>query len=231
MKRIFLGLIFTLISLQVCLSQAFTISDINSLGDQYSFEKSKMNTLGGIALSSIDGSPYLLDEFVSGKVIIDDSVLIERVPLRYNIYSDKMEFRNAANQVLEIASSTKHYRFHIGNQTFVNRDYTTDGVLQEGIFERLAEGKISLYKKYGIEFKEASKAIGFQDAEPNRFIRTDDEFYVSIDQNTPVVIDNVKRLAEMLMQYKPSVEEYLQQEKPKLKKEHDLIRLIQYCNE
>lgn len=231
MKLIIFSLIFFSISTLSCFPQAFTIANINALGDQYMFEKSKMNTLGGVALTDIEGSPYLSDEFISGEVIINDSILIENVPLRYNMYSDRMEFMNAANQILEIDQSNKHYRFKIGSQTFVNRNYSNDGALHEGIFERLNEGKISLYKKYRVELKEATKAIGFQEAQPNKFVRNEDEYYLGINNNTPVAAGNTKKLIALLEQFKPELEAYIKSEKLKLKKESDLIRLVQYCNE
>ncbi len=227
-------LIFILIScIAFCytgFSQAYIISDIGSLSDQFNFEKSRANVLNGPNYSNIEGSPYLSEEFIPGEVILNDSIRFEKIPLRYNIYSDKIEFRNDRKQILEIDASNQAYRFNFGNLCFTSSDYSYNGHNERGILELLADGKIRLYKKYLIDFKPATKAIGFKDAEPDKFVRLDDDYLIATGQGNPEPFRNTKELLGKLKQIKPDIEQYAKDQKLKLKSEKGLIQLIQFCN-
>ncbi|PTN09479.1 hypothetical protein [Mangrovibacterium marinum] len=207
-------------------SQAFTIRDLSSLSDHLTYKRNNENTY-----TNIEGSPFLDENFVVGKVIINDSILIENVPLRYNIYSDKIEFKNANGQILEISNSGQVYQFKLGSHTFLESEYRTKNETEQGVLELLVNGNIKLYKKYRIELKEATKAIGFQDAQPNRFTPLDDEYLIAEGDAIPQVIKNPKILLEELKSYQPDIEKYIQKEKVRVKTESGLIRLIRHCNQ
>ena len=87
--------------------QAFTIADLSSFSDLLSFEKNKSGAFYNNGYRDFDGTPYLNDNFIPGEVIINNSIRIEDVPLRYNIFSNRIEFRNKQKQVFEIDNS-KH---------------------------------------------------------------------------------------------------------------------------
>jgi len=205
-----------------------TTIDLDNLSDKISYEESKTNTLDGIY---VKGTPYLNKEFTPGEVVIDDSITYHNIPLRYNIYTDKIQFLNAQKQIRVLDNSQQTYRFEFGNHTFTIRDYLGDqGKVKHGVLEVLANGHIQLYKKYQVDFEQATKAIGYKDAEPNRFVRQDDEFLIAVGKAVPQKIRPNKKLLKKLARVKPNVEQYAKSHKLKPKSEQDLIQLIQYCN-
>lgn len=212
-------------------SQAFSISDLSSLSDQYTFEKSRNMTSDGTTYSNIDGSPFLNDEFIPGEVVINDTVHIEKVPLRLNIYSHKMEFLDAQKQVLEIDLAQKGYQFNYGGLNFTQIDYVDDGNKVRGVLQLLADGNFRLYKKYLIKFEPATQAIGYQDAKPDRFVRLNDEYLLAVGENAPETFKATKNVFEKLKELKPGIEQYVKKEKIKVKSEKGLIELIRYCNQ
>ncbi|MCW0483290.1 hypothetical protein [Gaoshiqia sediminis] len=226
--RIALLLLFSFLFYHMGFSQAFTITDLSSLSDLLSFEKNKSSTFD--PYSDFDGTPYLNDDFVPGEVIVNDSIRIEDVPLRYNIYSDRIEFRNEHEQVLEIDHSKQEFDFDFGGHLFTIQDYLDHGESKRGILELMVDGHIRLYKRYLIDLKPATKAIGYQEAQPNRFTRQDDEYLVAEGQGIPEIFRKQKDLLEKLKEIKPDIDQYAKNQKLKLKTDKGLIQLIQHCN-
>ncbi|HKJ44165.1 MAG TPA: hypothetical protein VKA27_18855 [Sunxiuqinia sp.] len=225
MKLPVLFIFFLLIGL-TGFSQTIVIKDLTSLSDQLTYQRSR----GETNYNDIEGTPFLNRQFIIGEVIVNDSIHYENVPLRYNIYSDNIEFMNDQKQVLEINNSQSKYQFKFDNHQFTVRDYLNYGKTAHGILERLVDGKIQLYKKYQVDFALATKAIGFKDAVPNRFVRKDDTYLISAEKELPSAIGSKKALFEKLKSFKSDIEKYAKSRKLNPKKEEDLIQLIQYCN-
>ncbi len=215
----------------VAFSQTFTITDLSSLSDLMSFEKNKSKDFNNPSYANIDGTPYLNNEFVPGDVFINDTILIEEVPLRYNIYYDQMEFVSAQKQVLVIDDANKKFEFNLGGELFSIQNYIDRGNTEHGVLQLMVDGEFQLYKKYLVDFKPATKTIGFQEAQPNRFTRQDDNYLLAVGEQTPETVRNHKDLLEKLKVHIPAIENYAKEQKLKLKSESGLIQLIQYCNE
>lgn len=213
----------------VVFSQNFTLQDLSKLRSDLKIEVHRNRTLDP-AYMGIKGSPYLNDEFVTGEATLDDSIRFEKVPLRYNIYTDKIESLNK-DVVIELDLANRAYMFNFGNSVFTGLDYTaTNGQEKYGILELLADGRFRLFKRYQIVLKPAVKASGYSEAEPDRFIRLDDEYLIAVGQGRPEVFRNDKELIEKLKSFKPDITQYTKEKKLKLKLESGLIQLVQYCN-
>ncbi|MFO8000929.1 MAG: hypothetical protein R6U46_06785 [Marinilabilia sp.] len=227
MRRTFL-LLFCLAVVYSGYSQAYEITDLNTLSDQFNFERNEMKDIDAL-YEKIEGSPFLNEDFVPGDVVINDSVTIEEIPLRYDIYRDRIQFLDKRDQVLEIDLS-KPITFYFDDRSFVICDYKEKAEEKRGVLELLVEGRIRLYKKYNIEFKKATKAIGFRDAQPNMFNRREAEYFISVDNGIPEKINKKKSLIRKLKDLNPEVEDYLENRKLRLRKENELVQLIQFCN-
>ena len=214
-------------------AQAFVIGDVNTLSDHLTYKNSDNNNPGiDSYYANIDGSPYLDNEFSTGEVTMNDSLQFKNIPLRYNVLNDKMQFLDERNQIFEIDNPEQNYRYILGEHRFLSCDYSIEGEIQHGIIEELVKGKIKLYKKYSAKFKPATKAIGFQEAEPDRILRDDEIYLFAIGNAVPENIRfNKKTLFNSLEPFKKDIEQYAKKENLKLRSEEDLIRLIRYCNE
>ncbi|WP_167619175.1 hypothetical protein [Maribellus sediminis] len=227
MQRI-VFLAFVLLVAQSVSAQSFVIGDISTLSDHIIYRNSKNHAS---IYDNIDGIPYLTAEFIQGEVLISDSLRIVNVPLRYNILNDKIEFRNENDQVLELNMEELGYRFWFDEHVFVPGSYVADGEKKVGILEQLDEGRLSLFKKYSAEFKPATKAIGFQDAEPDRIERKDEIYLLAEGQGIPKAIKaNKKEIFAALKPFKSDIEQFAKSEKLNPRKEADFIELVRYCN-
>jgi len=208
-------------------AQTTIMQNVGDLSDQYRLEKSK----GAISMVDVKGSPYLEELFFPGEIVVNDSLVIKDVPLRYNIYNDRFEFTNEDGQVLEIGIMDNDFTYTIQNKVFSTLNYSDRGEEKRGILELLVDGNVRLYKQYIVHFKEATKSAGYQDAQPNRFVRQSDEYLLSISDGMPQTIRKSKLLLGDLTKVKPDIEVYAKEQKLKLKSEDGLLRLFKYCNQ
>lgn len=178
----------------------------------------------------IDGSPYLVERFIEGEVIINDSFLIVNVPLRYNTYTDKMEYLDGQKRVLEVNTSGQKFTFKFDYRHFNIVEYINRSDKEHGFLELLVDGEIQLYRKYSVKLEEATKATGYQNSKPNRFVRQNDIFLVAIKDAAPVAVYGKKDLLLKLKQVNPDIELYLKSRELRIRSEKSVIELIEYCN-
>ncbi|MFW6267574.1 MAG: hypothetical protein ACOC1E_00420 [Marinilabiliaceae bacterium] len=206
------------------------MQELHSMSDQLTYEKSKVNALDKNPYENIEGSPYLNEIFVPGEVIINDSIRVEEVPVRYNIYTDRIEFKDEEDQILEIDISQDDFVFKVANLTFTNEDYRLKNEKKQGLLEMLVDGHVQLFRKYNVKFQEAKKAKGYQDPEPKRFVRKKEQYLVAIGDEHPETFQKSKDLIKKLEKINPDVHQYIDSENLKIRKEEDLVQLVQHCN-
>jgi hypothetical protein len=215
---------------QTGFSQVIPGDDLNSFLDRYNYEKKRELQEIYATYQSIEGTPFLDEEFVKGTAIINDSVQIEDVPLRYDIYRDRIQFMHKEEVILEI-DPTQNINFDFGDHLFVIQEYLDDKEKKRGVLELLVDGSVRLYKKYEVVFKPATKPIGFKDAEPDRFERKDDEYLIAIEDGLPEIVQRKNDVYQILKACKPDIEEYAKNNKLKPKPGKGLTQLVEYCNE
>ncbi|MCD4677626.1 MAG: hypothetical protein K8S18_16770 [Desulfobacula sp.] len=126
-------------------------------------------------IENIQGNPYLMPDFQKGQIVMKDSTVIDDVALRYNIYTDRMEFYvvkefqnkeklieedgNLFNVKVEYVpkdtfSISKPYEIkevRIGTRRFLYllalKQKTGNQFLTSGYFEIIADGKCQLLIK------------------------------------------------------------------------------------
>jgi len=213
---------------RVGFSQSVSGQDLHSFSNDFRMEKNRNKTVDP-AYRGIEGSPYLNEEFTAGEVTLDDSVRFEKVPLRYNIYTDKIESIDK-DVVIELDLANHAYTFNIGGSLFAGLDYTAGDREACGVLELIADGHARLYKRYRIVLKPATRASGYSEAEPDRFVRLDDEYLIAVGQEHPETFRNAAELIGKLKSLKPDIQQYAKNQKLKLKSENGLIQLVQQCN-
>ncbi len=208
-------------------AQTTIITNISELSNEYTHERSQNNFMRD---AKFEGSPFLNDQFIPGEIVANDTLLFRDVPLRYNIYTDRFEFLNEDEQVLEIGIMDNSFRYRLLNQHFLTLNYSDRGKETRGLLELLVDGNVRLYKQYIVHFKEATAPAGYQEAQPNRFIRQKEEYLLALANEMPETIKNPKDLVERLKAIDPGIEKYRKDQELNLRSEQDLIRIIQYCN-
>jgi hypothetical protein len=177
------------------------------------------------AYDDVQGNPYLNREFNQGVIFLKDTTAV-RLPLRYNIYTDKMEY--LLNGIT----------YEIGNPRFVKRIELDSSVFlylpsvrKGGYFELLETGKCTLVQKRLVGYEPAEGPKPIQGTiTPARFSRDSDVFYLVTPDSVSVEITNMKSLMTALQDQKPKLEAFAKTEGIRSAKKDNLVKLVEYYN-
>lgn len=217
----------------------FCFTGFSQTGTNFSLEQFERNVMAekahrmnqGMTYDDISGSPYFSDEFTEGEVKMPDGNTYQGVMLRYDIYSDRIEFKDKKGQVLEILEPERYDRFLLGGKTFRYVLYEAGNKTGKSYMQMLGGGKLTLYKKLRIDFKDAQKPQAYKEAEPAQFIAMPADYYLSVDSGQAKKIKSQKETIDLLRSVKPDLTNYVKKEKLNLNKEDDLLRAVEYCNQ
>jgi hypothetical protein len=180
--------------------------------------------------SVLAGSPYETEEFITGDVITTNNIRYKGVPLRLNIYSDEMEFKNEDGSVLALAAPESVDSLIVGNEKYIYSPYASGNKILRGFFVVLAEGKLTLLKKKNVYLKPEEPAGAYKDAVPPTFVRKPDEFFFRILPAEAKKVTGKKDIAELLPDSPPALNEFLKKNKVRFNKAEDLIQIAHLYN-
>ena len=148
------------------------------------FYKINDGTFGrlNLKISDIQGTPYLNEQFEVGKITTPEDSVFANIELRYNAFSDDLEFKQGEN-VFNIGYKTIVKKAEFGGDIFSCRSYEVDGNIRDGFFKILMEGRATLMAKYKILFLDRVEAQAFSDYQPARFDIVRMEYFLAFDRN------------------------------------------------
>ena len=180
--------------------------------------------------SDISGSAYLNKEFINGTIYTVQKEKFANVPLRYNVYSDEMEFKNQNEEILAIAVPEIIKKIDIGDITFRYIPYLAGQNVKNGYFELITDGKASLYIRHEIIFKDAEKAGAYKDPSPPSFIKNPNEYYIQVGENAATLVKNKKSLPEIFPDNQDKIETFIKKNKTKTNELESIAELVNYYN-
>ena len=216
----------------------FTITDslnaqtmLNGLMDKFRFNKITEGTYSrnNLKLSDIQGSPYLDEEFIPGKITTGEGVIYTDIPLRYNGYSDELEFQKGVDSYI-FDPKTIVKRAEFGGLVFGCMEYYEGKKIQNGFFEILAVGKATLLVKYKVKYLEKEAVKAFAEPKPARFDTPVKDYYLAIDGTPANFISGKKGLLELFGAQKGEMESFISKNRLSIKKDDDLTQIVVYFN-
>jgi hypothetical protein len=178
----------------------------------------------------IKGSPYLNDEFVNGTIFTVQMLKYSDIPLRFNIYNDDLEFKTPTGEVMALSAPEIVEKAEFGNMQMVYSPYSQTNKIKKGFFVVLEQGKASLYAKPGILFQEPTEPAAYKDAEPAKFVRKADEYYIRIGTEQAILISNKKDLIAVFPDNRDKIESFVNKNKIKTNKPESLKEVVKYYN-
>jgi hypothetical protein len=180
--------------------------------------------------SNIKGSPYLNDEFFYGSIYTNQKQHFADIPLRYNIYNDDLEFKTPEGKVQALATPEIVELAIFGNTKLVYTDYQNKNNIKKGFFVVIEQGKVSLYSKPRVLFKEGTEPGAYKDPEPPKFVRTSDDYYLQLETGPAVGVGSKKELLAFFPDQQEKVKTFISKNKTKPNKEESLLELVKYYN-
>lgn len=182
----------------------------------------------------INGTPFLNKNFEPGILELHDGKKSEEILLRYNIAQDIFEILQGKDTL------TINRPFEIKNIFLNNKTFIYDPKLREnedrkqnGFFEVLVNGKLTLYKKSKKDLSFDSFAGNYQGGSGTKeYYYVDKISFVGKTSEGPAfLIKSSKSLINNLSDHKSEVKSYIKKQNIKLKKEEDLIKLVEFYNQ
>ena len=215
---------FFLIFFLIVSSKLIFGQKINPFMDDYKFYQ-RVHSERSNNYEGIDGIPYLNPEFQKGVIRLKDSTLV-KLMLRYDIYSDVMEFQYNDN-TYSVENPLLLDTIFIGESVFVYLPTIEKG----GYFEIYESGKCILAQKRVIEFKEAEDAKPIEGiSKPARFVSEPDIFYLMLNNSNVIKVNNMKSVVNLLQDQKSQIENYIKQQNIKNTNRGNLIEIVRYYN-
>lgn len=203
---------------------------VNGLLENYRFKKLIDGvTLNTLKLSDIQGTPYLKEEYNQGKVVTSEGTTYENISMRYNAFSDDLEFKKGADCYnFDPKSIVKRAEF--GGAIFSCMTYGSEDKTKSGFFEILTEGKATLLTRYTIKYLEKEKVQPFVDPQPARFDKPKKEYYLSFGGLPAKLITTKKSFLELFGSQKDEMDAYISKNKLSIREEGELIKIVAYFN-
>ena len=212
---------FSSISLQAQLTITHMDIGINEIGGQ---ANKHHLTSGGS--SEISGSPYLDENFEDSNIFYDEKYRITKVPIRYNIYADQIEYKSS-NIILSFANPEKIDSIVSESEVFIylqkNEHHKVRG------FAKLWNDEYpSILTKMKVEFFNKEKAQAFAEARPARFERAMDRHYLMENEDEIEIIGSVKKLIKSLGNHTSELSDFAKKEKVSASDAAELAKLLDY---
>jgi hypothetical protein len=182
--------------------------------------------------SGVDGSPYLFRDFIIGEAISTDNTRYINANFRYNMYTDQIEYEKYG-EVYILNNPGDFEYFILGDHILCYRLFSTpDGLLKKGYFQLLNKGEDAvLFKKKNVRFVPPKEAEAYAPASPAKFMSASDSYYISF-QGRPLVMLNLKKkeFLTVFPEKSNEIEKYIANEKLSIRKEEDLLKLVEFYN-
>jgi len=184
-----------------------------------------------LTLKQIQGSPYLNPEYVNGTVIDSDGKVTKDIPLRYNCYSDVLEYKKE-DKNYDILPKEQVVRADFGDHTFCYIEYEDESgnTSNKGYFQILTDDKASLFVKYHISFYEREEVKGYSEPKPDRFDNLTLTYWISFNKGPAKRILNKSKIQDIFPDKKNEMQIYISNQKLSFKKADDLKKIVSYYN-
>ncbi len=175
-----------------------------------------------------DGTIYMRSGYKESSVV-DERAGTYDAKLRYNVYTDALEYTQGGKFYNLVKISTVHAR--IDDDYFYYCDFKTQRRLKRNGYYVLVDlnDKYRIYKKFTLKFREPEQNSMTKIAAPGE-IRMITTYYI---EEAGVIMELPTNKKDMLATFSDKendLKQYLKKEKIRLKKEEDLIRLVARYN-
>lgn len=180
--------------------------------------------------TSIKGSPFLNEDFTEGSVFTTSKTRFDGIPLRYNIFNDQIEFKSDDEQILALPAPEVIEKVEMGEYLFEYIPYSNYKNIRRGFFIVHEKGKATLYSRPRIVFEEAKNPAAYQDAQPARFIRKPDVYYIRIGMDPAKPVSGKKDLEAVFSPDNKELNNFIKNRKIKPGNAESLKELVIFYN-
>lgn len=185
--------------------------------------------------SEADGSPYLNDKFIKGKITFDNGKEYD-ILTRLNVGSQKFEIRKDLNSEISIIEINESVTIEMENKKYNLHSINLENKQILAVLEKCVENeRMSLYYfprkviKMPVETGAVAPTTGFTKTPKPKWADAN-EFLILKNNNWYTVPNSFKKLVEKNIFDKKLLKKYKKSNKLNVKKKESLIKLVSYFN-
>ncbi len=203
----------------------------NNYINTYTADELKFNaSIKNVSFKEIQGSPYLIDSLVVGTVYTSKNGHFQNIPMRYNIFTDNIEYIMGASSVLTLKNPETVEKVEFGRYKLIYLSQSDKKKSGNGFFVVLTDGNAILLSKPAVTLHKPSQPGGYIDAQPPRFSRNPDIYYIKVGKNQPKFIKTKKHLITSFPDFRAELSNYIKTNNIKISDQKSLTDLVQYYN-
>jgi len=228
MKKI-IFLVFLIAPLAGFCQEVKQYSDRVYLGDMMRANPEQLKNLDGRSYGT-EGTPYILKEFTKGDIFFSDRTAARNKLINYDCYNNRVLFKQ--DEVNYIVDSRKidYIKFYPpGDTTVLFKQVFLLDQKKIVLMKILYNKESTLYRYYYKTFREADYTGAYsQDKRYDEFIDEHQWYIEPGGAEIRRLRPKKKSILEVFEPFSKEMEQYLKKEKPNLKSDPDLIRLVEY---
>ncbi len=204
-------------------------------GDLFSGGNVMLRKLMKRDYSEADGSPYLNDKFVKGKITFDNGKEYD-ILTRLNVGSQKFEIRKDLNSEISIIEINESVTIEMENKKYNLHSINLENKQILAVLEKCVENeRMSLYYfprkviKMPVETGAVAPTTGFTKTPKPKWADAN-EFLILKNNNWYTVPNSFKKLVEKNIFDQKLLKKYKKSNKLNVKKKESLINLVSYFN-
>jgi len=206
----------------------------------WNLEPHQVDIIDGIATmrysnsaASLQGSPYLTNEFVEGTMTTLDGTVIPGLMYRYDIYGDRMQFIiNGDTAVINKPLALRS--LELGNRKFVHEVFLVDATrVATGYFEVIEENEyLTVLYRRDIEIEQDIYVANYGGGGGTKEFRMKkvNSYFVKPIDSAALQVRSKKDFLNSIPDHQNHVKQYMKDHKISVKKEKDLLEVAKYYN-
>lgn len=210
----------------------FFFTNVNAQLVVGGFSQIEMNSImlrkDNLRDSDITGSQYFNENFLMGKV----SGIKESIELRYNAFSDEIEFRNPNDTIYTLIKDEKLNPIEIFKKKYIYTKYKNEkNEIVNGYLLEIYSGKLNLYKNEKIILIPAKEPrSGYDSYTPPKLQKSSSDYFLKLKDSNEIFVfpRNRKELISYYPNKENEIKEFLKSNKLGFSKEEDLMEITKF---
>lgn len=216
---------FAQAGLRIQTNEVAQINDLENVVRAWS-----LNNTYEMKAEDVEGSAYLVEQFIVGVVALNTGAKYSGIPLRYNVYNDMIEFRNNSGKVFNINNPEAISELTIGDSKFIYTDCKLHKKNEKLFAEVISEGNVSLLKRHRMKLQPAKKAETHRPAQAPKLVKIPSDYLIRKSDGNTQLFSNKKELLMLLSDKSEEINELIEQQNLSINDEKDLVTIIGYYN-
>ena len=213
-------------------SNSINANDFRAIQEQ---QYVNLNSRGKVSLDNIDGSPFITDNFIKGKIIDTKKDIEIAARIKYNGYLDEFLIKlDDENQNFKLPRVERYEYLYKGKRFFILiNDKLFKDTGNKYVVKLVNRPELKLYKQYKAKLNPGREARNSYDSGERPGFYRDDQFYIRIADNDLKRLNTERKnfAAQFPANYRADMEDFVYDKKLKFKKEtleFDVLRAMRF---